>query len=66
MRRHPLTLSFLLAYLVYNDGIQTVISQASLYGSEELGAVHRPHWGRWCSVSAISSPEVTGTRFSRW
>ncbi|MFI6038442.1 MFS transporter [Streptomyces sp. NPDC051315] len=37
MRRHPLTLAFLLAYLVYNDGIQTVISQASLYGSEELG-----------------------------
>ncbi|WP_107406416.1 MFS transporter [Streptomyces sp. DI166] len=37
MRRHRLTLAFLLAYLVYNDGIQTVISQASLYGSEELG-----------------------------
>ncbi|MFJ9213633.1 putative transporter [Streptomyces sp. L-9-10] len=37
MRRHPLTLSFLLAYLLYNDGIQTVISQASVYGSEELG-----------------------------
>lgn len=37
MRRHPLTLAFLLAYLVYNDGIQTVISQASLYGSKELG-----------------------------
>ncbi|MGA4802808.1 MFS transporter [Streptomyces lavendulocolor] len=37
MRRHPLTLSFLLAYLVYNDGVQTVISQASVYGSEELG-----------------------------
>ncbi|MFJ4343088.1 MFS transporter [Streptomyces sp. NPDC088915] len=37
MRRHPLTLSFLLAYLIYNDGVQTVISQASLYGSEELG-----------------------------
>ncbi|MCH0542206.1 MFS transporter [Streptomyces sp. MUM 203J] len=37
MRRHPLTLSFLLAYLVYNDGIQTVISQASVYGAEELG-----------------------------
>ncbi|MCX4552331.1 MFS transporter [Streptomyces sp. NBC_01387] len=37
MRRYPLTLSFLLAYLVYNDGIQTVISQASVYGSEELG-----------------------------
>ncbi|MFD5553372.1 MFS transporter [Streptomyces sp. NPDC127068] len=37
MRRQPLTLAFLLAYLVYNDGVQTVISQASLYGSEELG-----------------------------
>ncbi|MEV7547305.1 MFS transporter [Streptomyces sp. NPDC089915] len=36
MRRYPLTLSFLLAYLVYNDGVQTVISQASVYGSEEL------------------------------
>ncbi|MEV7130375.1 MFS transporter [Streptomyces sp. NPDC093260] len=37
MRDRPLTLAFLLAYLVYNDGIQTVISQASVYGSEELG-----------------------------
>ncbi|MFG2647411.1 MFS transporter [Streptomyces sp. NPDC048436] len=37
MRCHPHTLSFLLAYLVYNDGVQTVISQASVYGSEELG-----------------------------
>ncbi|MGH4030465.1 MFS transporter [Actinomycetota bacterium Odt1-20B] len=37
MRRHPYTLAFLLAYLVYNDGVQTVISQASVYGSEELG-----------------------------
>ncbi|MFB7867442.1 MFS transporter [Streptomyces sp. NPDC056069] len=36
MRRHPLTLSFLLAYLIYNDGVQTVISQASVFGSEEL------------------------------
>jgi UMF1 family MFS transporter len=37
MRRYPLTLAFLGAYLIYNDGVQTVISQASLYGSEELG-----------------------------
>ena len=37
MRAKPLTLGFLLAYLIYNDGIQTVISQASVYGSEELG-----------------------------
>ncbi|WP_018352759.1 MFS transporter [Longispora albida] len=36
MRKYPLTLFFLAAYLVYNDGIQTVISQASLYATEEL------------------------------
>ncbi|MGW7008470.1 MFS transporter [Streptomyces sp. NPDC054933] len=37
LRHYPLTLSFLVAYLIYNDGVQTVISQASLYGSEQLG-----------------------------
>jgi MFS transporter, UMF1 family len=36
MRTHPLTLYFLLAYLIYNDGIQTVISLAGTYGTEEL------------------------------
>jgi UMF1 family MFS transporter len=33
---YKLTLFFLLAFLVYNDGIQTVISLASQYGTEEL------------------------------
>lgn len=37
MRLLPQTLLFLLAYLFFNDGIQTVIYSASLYGSEELG-----------------------------
>jgi MFS transporter, UMF1 family len=37
MRRYPHTLMFLLAYLFFNDGIQTVISSASLYGIEALG-----------------------------
>ncbi|MET7639903.1 MFS transporter [Streptomyces sp. NPDC005438] len=37
LRGYPLTLLFLGAYLLYNDGIQTVISQASVFGSEELG-----------------------------
>jgi len=36
IRAYPLTLFFLLAYLIYNDGIQTVISLASQYGTEEL------------------------------
>jgi UMF1 family MFS transporter len=36
LRAFPLTLLFLLAYLVYSDGIATVISLSALYGSEEL------------------------------
>ena len=36
LRAYPLTLFFLLAYLIYNDGIQTVIALASQYGTEEL------------------------------
>ncbi|HYN92707.1 MAG TPA: MFS transporter [Pilimelia sp.] len=36
MRAYPLTLFFLLAYLIYNDGIQTVIALSSQYGTEEL------------------------------
>ncbi|SDS00107.1 MFS transporter, UMF1 family [Nocardioides scoriae] len=37
MRRYPMTLTFLLAYLFYNDGIQTVIYAASTYGQKQLG-----------------------------
>ncbi|RKN41432.1 MFS transporter [Micromonospora endolithica] len=36
IKAYPLTLYFLLAFLVYNDGIQTVIALASQYGTEEL------------------------------
>ncbi|MFI7545429.1 MFS transporter [Actinoplanes sp. NPDC049599] len=36
LRAYPLTLFFLVAYLIYNDGIQTVISLASQFGTEEL------------------------------
>ncbi|BBH16790.1 MFS transporter [Nocardioides baekrokdamisoli] len=37
MRAFPHTLTFLIAYLFYNDGIQTVIGSASTYGSKQLG-----------------------------
>lgn len=37
MKNYPMTLTFLLAYLFYNDGIQTVIASASVYGDKELG-----------------------------
>jgi UMF1 family MFS transporter len=36
MRNYPMTMTFLLAYLFYNDGIQTVINSASTFGVEEL------------------------------
>jgi UMF1 family MFS transporter len=36
LRNYPQTLLFLLAYLFFNDGIQTVISSSSLYGVREL------------------------------
>lgn len=37
MRAYPVTLLFLVAYLFFNDGIQTVISAASTYGEKQLG-----------------------------
>lgn len=37
VRRHPQALLFLLAFLIYNDGIQTVITLAAVFGQEELG-----------------------------
>ncbi|MET7967355.1 MFS transporter [Micromonospora sp. NPDC005305] len=36
IKTYPLTLFFLLAFLVFNDGIQTVITLASQYGTKEL------------------------------
>ncbi len=37
MRNYPATLTFLVAYLFYNDGIQTVIATSSTFGEKELG-----------------------------
>ena len=40
MRAYPMTLLFLVAYLFFNDGIQTVITAASTYGEKQLGLLH--------------------------
>ncbi|WP_332644644.1 MFS transporter [Aeromicrobium sp.] len=37
LKQYPQTLLFLVAYLFYNDGIQTVIYSASVYGDKQLG-----------------------------
>jgi MFS transporter, UMF1 family len=47
LRNYPMTLTFLLAYLFYNDGIQTVIYSASIYGSKQL------HFGDGVLIAAI-------------
>lgn len=36
LRHAPATLTFLAAYLLYNDGVQTVISQSAVYAAFEL------------------------------
>ena len=37
LRGYPVTLAFLIAFLVYNDGIQTVTTVSAQYGDKELG-----------------------------
>ena len=37
IRDHSQAMLFLVAYLIYNDGIQTVIALTSVFGQEELG-----------------------------
>jgi len=37
VRRYRHLATFLLAYMFYNDGIQTAISMATIYGKDELG-----------------------------
>jgi UMF1 family MFS transporter len=37
LRNYPITMAFLLAFLVYNDGIQTVTTVAAQYGDKQLG-----------------------------
>ncbi|GAA3447178.1 MFS transporter [Planomonospora venezuelensis] len=37
LRNYPLTLGFLVTYLIYNDGVQTVISFSATYADKELG-----------------------------
>jgi UMF1 family MFS transporter len=36
VKHFPHTVRYLIAYLIYNDGIQTVIAVSSVYGAEEL------------------------------
>ncbi|WP_235736011.1 MFS transporter [Nocardioides alcanivorans] len=37
LKNYPMALTFLVAYLFFNDGIQTVIASSSTYGEKQLG-----------------------------
>lgn len=47
LRRYPRSMLFLVAYLVYNDGVQTVISFSATYADQELGL------GKTTQITAI-------------
>ncbi len=75
IRDYPMALTFLVAYLFFNDGIQTVIDSASTYGAKELGFSTGPCWRRSCwssswlsgarSASAVR-PRGTARSASSW
>lgn len=54
LRAFPQTMMFLLAYLFFNDGIQTVIGQSSLYGQRELGFAESTMLGLFLMVQFVA------------
>lgn len=54
LRNYPVALTFLLAYLFFNDGIQTVLSSASTYGVEELGFAEGTMLGIYLLVQFVA------------
>ncbi len=54
LRNYPVALSFLIAYLFFNDGIQTVIASASTFGIEELGFAEGTVLGTYLLVQFVA------------
>ncbi|AIY19923.2 putative transporter [Pimelobacter simplex] len=54
LRNYPVALTFLLAYLFFNDGIQTVIASASTFGIEELGFAEGTVLGTYLLVQFVA------------
>ena len=54
LRNYPTALTFLLAYLFFNDGIQTVIASASTFGVEELGFAEGTVLGTYLLVQFVA------------
>ncbi|TFV62430.1 MFS transporter [Geodermatophilus sp. DF01-2] len=60
MRAFPLTLWFLGAYLLYNDGVQTVISLSAVYATEELGLAQDVLTGAILMVQVVAVAGALG------
>lgn len=60
---HRDTMIFLIAYMIYNDGVQTVIRMASIYGKEELGLSTGTLLGTLLMVQFIG---IGGALFMSW
>jgi len=63
LARYPQLLKFLLAFLCYNDGIQTIIVVSALFGSEELGMSQGTILLCFLMIQFLAMP---GTLFCEW
>ena len=54
---------FLLAFMLYNDGIQTVLSVANLYGADELGLGYGALLGTLLMIQFVA---IGGALFFSW
>jgi len=52
------TLRFLIAYLLYNDGIQTVIAMSSIFLSQELFVAKGLETDRWFLLTAFAIAQI--------
>ncbi len=68
IRRHPDLLIFLVAFLFYNDGIQTVIAVSAIFGKEELGLSQTTILGTFLMIQFVAMPGslLFGRAAERW
>ena len=56
LRRYPDLSRFLLAFLLYNDGIQTIIAVAAIFAREELGLGTATILGCFLMIQFVATP----------
>lgn len=68
LRDYPDLLRFLLAYLFYNDGIQTIIAVAAIFGRDELGLGTTSILGCFLMIQFVATPGALlfGRAAGRW